>query len=88
MSPDKRFAARIIEVALHEKVEKMGGITADGAQFGVAALEDLVAEGSTHVGAAFKKRAGKLQRGENTGHRTAHDRRASRSAVPQPLPCK
>lgn len=62
MSADKRFAGCVFEVALHEEVEKMGGITADGAQLGVAALEDLVAEGGTHVSAAFEKRAGKLRR--------------------------
>lgn len=62
MRPDKRFAGCVVEVALHEEVEKMGSITADGAQLGVAALEDLVAEGGTHVSAAFEKRAGKLRR--------------------------
>lgn len=68
MSPDKGFASCVVEVALHEEVEKPGGITADGAQFGVAALEDLVAEGGAHVSAAFEKRAGKLRReGEKTG---------------------
>lgn len=69
MSPDKRFASCVVKVALHEEVEKMGGITADGTQFGVAALEDLVAEGGAHVSAAFEKRAGKLRReGKKTGH--------------------
>lgn len=68
MRPHKRFAGCVVEVALHEEVEEMGGIAADGAQLGVAALEDLVAEGGAHVGAAFEERAGKLQR-EGGGER-------------------
>lgn len=40
----------------------MGGIAANRAQFGVTTLQDLVAERGAHVGAAFKKRAGKLKR--------------------------
>lgn len=39
----------------------MGGIAADGAQLGVTALQDLVAERSTHVGSAFEERAGELE---------------------------
>lgn len=84
MSADKGFAARVVEVALHEEVEQMGSVIANGAEFGVATLEDLVAEGGTHVGAAFEKRAGKLRRegkGRVIGPRTAgeHGRALSRS---------
>lgn len=67
VSPDEGFAARVVKVALHEEVEKMGGIIANGAQLGVATLEDLIAEGGTHVGAAFEKRAGELRRGGRGG---------------------
>lgn len=83
MSPDERFAARVVKVALHEEVEKVGGIIANGAQLGVATLEDLIAEGGTHVGAAFEKRAGELQRG---GERRVivPCTMEEQSAVPQP----
>lgn len=86
MSPHKRFAGCVVEVALHEEVEEVGGIAADGAQLGVAALEDLVAEGGAHVGAAFEERAGKLRRGggEMRAQRAAHGGVAPQSSVPQP----
>lgn len=61
MRPDERLATCVVKVTLHEEVEKMGGITANGAQLGVTAFQNLIAESSTHVGAAFKKCAGKLQ---------------------------
>lgn len=61
MCPDKRLATGVVKVALHEEVEQMGGIAADGAQLGVTALQDLVAERSTHVGSAFEERAGELE---------------------------
>lgn len=78
MSPHKRFAGCVVEVALHEEVEEMGSIAADGAQLGVAALEDLVAEGGAHVSAAFEERAGKLQReGENYSSATRAGRRGA-----------
>lgn len=61
MRPNKRLAARVVKVALHEEIEKVGGVGADGAQLGVAALEDLVAEGGAHVGATLEKGAGELE---------------------------
>ncbi len=57
----ERLAPRVVKVALHEEVEKMGGVTADGAQFGVTALEDFIAERGTHVGPAVKEGAGELE---------------------------
>lgn len=39
----------------------MGGVAADGAQLGVAALEDFVAQRGTHVGAAVEEGAGELE---------------------------
>ena len=63
MRADEGLAARVVKVALHEEVEQVGCVTADGAELGVAALQDLIAEGSAHVGTALKKCAGEL-RGE------------------------
>lgn len=64
MRPDEGFATSVVKVALHEEVEQMGCIAANGAQLGVTALQDLVAERGTHVGTAFEEGAGKLG-GEN-----------------------
>lgn len=61
MCPNKRFATRVVKVALHEEVEQMGCIAANGAQLGVTTLQDLVAESSTHVSPPFKECAGKLE---------------------------
>lgn len=56
----------------------MGGVAADGAQLGVAALEDFVAERGTHVGAAVEEGAGELEemetRGGGTGKRSPSPR--------------
>ncbi len=57
----ERLASRVVKVAFHEEVEKMGGVAADGAQLGVAALEDFIAQGGTHVGPAVKEGAGELR---------------------------
>lgn len=62
----KRLAARVVEVTLHEEVEKMGGVTADGAQLRVAAFEDFVAQRGTHVRPAVKEGAGELERDESS----------------------
>lgn len=59
--PDKGPASRVVEVALHEEVEEVGSVAADGAQLGVAALEDFIAEGGTHVGTAVEEGAGELE---------------------------
>lgn len=61
MRPDKRLATCVVKVALHEEVEQMGGIAANGVQLGVTTLQDLIAESSTHVSTSFKKCAGKLE---------------------------
>lgn len=65
--PDERPAACVVEVAFHEEVEEVGGVAADGAQLGVAALEDLVAQGGAHVGAAVEEGAGELEGGRRGG---------------------
>lgn len=39
----ERLASRVVEVAFHEEVEKMGGVTANRAQLGVTALENFIA---------------------------------------------
>lgn len=57
----KRPAARVVEVTLHEEVQQMCGIAADGAQLGVTALEDFVAQRGAHVCAAVKEGAGELE---------------------------
>lgn len=61
MRPDKRLATCVVEVAFHEEVEKMGCIAANGAQLGVTAFQNLIAESSAHVSTPFKKCAGKLE---------------------------
>ena len=49
MGPDKGLLASVVKVVPHQEVQQLGGLGADGAQLGVAALEDLVAQGCTHV---------------------------------------
>lgn len=61
MCPDKRLATCVVKVALHEEVQQMGCITANGAQLGVTTLQNLIAESSTHVSTPLKKCAGKLE---------------------------
>jgi len=70
VGPYKRLASGVVEVALHEEVEQMCGVAADGAQLGVAALEDFITERGTHVGPAVKEGAGELEdtRGETGGN--------------------
>ena len=60
MRADEGLAARVVEVALHQEVEQVRGVAADGAQLGVAALQDLVAERRAHVGPALEERAREL----------------------------
>jgi len=57
----KRFATCVVKVALHEEVEKMGRVTTDGAQLGVTALEDFIAERGTHVGPSIKEGTRELE---------------------------
>lgn len=64
VSPDEGPAAGVVEVALHEEVEEVGGIAADGAQLGVAALEDFIAETGAHVGATVEERTRELEDGK------------------------
>lgn len=61
MSADEGLAPGVVKVTLHEEVEEVGGITADGAQLRVAALQDLVAERSTHVRTTLEEGAGELE---------------------------
>lgn len=60
----ERLASGVVEVALHEEVKQMSGVAADGAQFGVTALQDLVTEGRAHIRTTLEKRAGKLNKHE------------------------
>lgn len=57
----KGFTTRVVEIAFHKKVEKVGSIATDGAQLGVTALENFVAERGTHVGPAIKEGARELE---------------------------
>lgn len=72
---DEGLASRVVKVAFHEEVEEMGGVAADGAQLGVAALEDFIAQRGAHVGPAIEEGARELERerererGSNAGFR-------------------
>lgn len=57
---DEGFATSVVEVALHQEVEQMSRVAADGAQFGVTALQNLIAERCTHIRTALEKRTWKL----------------------------
>lgn len=61
MRPDKGLATCVVKVALHEEVQQMGCIAANGAQLGVTTLQDLIAKRGTHVSTPFKECAGKLE---------------------------
>lgn len=61
MRPDKRLATRVVEVTLHEKIQQVSRVAANGAQLGVAALQDLIAESCTHICTSFKKCAWELE---------------------------
>lgn len=56
MCPDEGLLPCVVEVVAHEEVEQLGGLGPDGAQFGVAALQNLVAQSRTHVGSPFIER--------------------------------
>lgn len=58
---DERLPARVVEVAFHEEVEQVSCITADGAEFGVTALQDLITERCTHIRTPLEKRAWELE---------------------------
>lgn len=60
MRAHKGPAAGVVEVALHEEVEQVSGVAADGAQLGVAALEGFVAQRGAHVSPAVEEGAGEL----------------------------
>lgn len=61
MRADEGLPARVIEVALHEEVEQVGGVTPDRAQLGIAALQDFVAEPGAEVGPAVEKSTRELK---------------------------
>lgn len=63
---DEGSASSVVEVALHQEVEQMSRVAADGAQFGVTALQDLIAERCTHIRTALEKRTRKLHTQENS----------------------
>lgn len=67
---DEGFASGVVEVALHQEVEEMSRVAADGAQFGVTALQDLVAERRTHVRTTLEKRTWKLDTSMKETRRT------------------
>lgn len=69
MRPDKGLLSSVVEVVPHEEVEQLGGLGSDGAQLGVAAFQDLIAQSGTHVGPPFVERRGKLG---GTGESEAH----------------
>lgn len=60
MSPDKGLLSSVVKVVPHQEVEELGGLGSDGAQFGVTAFQNLVAQSSTHVSSAFVERRGEL----------------------------
>lgn len=64
MCADKGLPAIVLKVALHEEIEQVGSITAYGAQFGIAALQDLIAQTGTHIRPSIKKCTGKLRKKE------------------------
>ena len=64
MGPDKGLLAGVVEVVPHQEVQQLGGLGPDGAQLGVAALEDLVAQGRAHVRSPLVERRGELDRHE------------------------
>lgn len=72
MCPDEGLAASVVKVALHEKIEQMGCVAANGAQLGVATFQYLIAESSTHVCTPFKKRARELRGQEDKNQSAAY----------------
>lgn len=60
MRSHKRPAAGVVEVALHEEVEQVSGVAADGAQLRVTALEDFIAQRGAHVSPAVEEGTGEL----------------------------
>lgn len=68
---DEGFASSVVEVALHQEVEQMSRVAADGAQFGVTALQNLVAERRTHIRTALEKRTWKLDTHMKENRKTA-----------------
>lgn len=72
MCPDEGLATSVVKVALHEKIEQMGCVAANGAQLGVATFQYLIAESSTHVCTPFKKRARELSGQEDKNQSAAY----------------
>jgi len=60
MCADEGLLSSVVEVVPHEEVQQLGGLSPDGAQLRVAALEDLVAQSCTHVSPPFVERRGEL----------------------------
>ena len=75
MRADEGLAAGVVEVALHQEVEEVGGVAADAAQLGVAALQNLVAQRRTHVSPAVEKRTRELEQRERGRERKRERKR-------------
>lgn len=60
MCADEGLLSSVVEVVPHEEVQQLGGLGSDGAELRVAALEDLIAQSSTHVSPPFVERRGEL----------------------------
>lgn len=93
MGPDEGPLAGVVEVVPHQEVEQLGGLGADGAQLGVAALEGLVAQRCTQVRPPLVERRGELdghaeakaQRGYSVPLQPWGQRRAGDRRGPPPL---
>lgn len=79
--PDKGLLSSVVEVVPHQEVEQLGSLGPDGAQLGVAALENLIAERGAHVRPSFIERRGELERAG--GHSRAQQGQCS-AACPNP----
>lgn len=62
MRSQKRSPFSELKVVSHQEIEKSRGFVPRGGHLGSAALEDLVAEGSTHVHPSLEKRWGELHK--------------------------
>lgn len=62
MGANEGLPARVVKITLHEKVKQMSSIGADGAEFGVTTLQDLITEGRTHICTALEKCTRELRR--------------------------
>lgn len=80
MRPDEGLLARVVKVVPHQEVEQLGSVGPDGAQFGVTALEHLVAQGGAHVCSPLVERGGELE--QSTGPADRRGQHSQRSSAP------